>query len=76
MTFEQVRDLIVDTLACEPEEVKPETTLTEDLAADSLAVVELMMALEEATGVTIPDQDAATLKTVGDIVSYLNAHKA
>ena len=76
MTFEQVRDIIVETLACEPEQVKPETSLTADLAADSLAIVELVMALEEATGISIADEDAAKLKTVGDIIAYLDAHKA
>lgn len=76
MSFEEVRDIIVETLACEPEQVKPETSLTEDLAADSLAIVELTMALEEATGISIADEDAAKLKTVNDIIVYLNEHKA
>ncbi len=75
MTFEEVRDIIVDTLACEPEEVKPETNLAEDLAADSLAIVELTMALEEKTGTSIAEEDAAKLKTVNDILNYLSSHK-
>ena len=51
-----------------------EASLTEDLEADSLDAVELNMALEEACGVSIPDEELATLKTVGDIFNYINAH--
>ena len=76
MEFEQVRDVIVETLGCDPEQVTLEATLAEDLGADSLASVELVMALEEATGVTIDDADVAGLKTVGDIMDYLASHKA
>ncbi|MEA4993521.1 Acyl carrier protein [bioreactor metagenome] len=76
MDFEKVRDVIVETLACEAEQVTLEATLAEDLGADSLASVELVMALEEATGVAIDDAELPNLKTVGDIVKYLEAHKA
>lgn len=76
MSFEQVRDVIVETLACEAEQVTMEAALAEDLGADSLASVELVMALEEATGVSIDDGDLPNLKTVGDIVKYLEAHRA
>ena len=51
-----------------------EASLTEDLEADSLDAVELNMALEEACGVSIPDEELANLKTVGDIFNYINAH--
>lgn len=76
MDFEQVRDVIVETLACEAEQVTMEASLADDLGADSLASVELVMALEEATGVAIDDAELPNLKTVGDIVKYLEAHKA
>ena len=76
MSFEQVRDVIVETLACEADQVTMEARLAEDLGADSLASVELVMTLEEATGVTISDDELPNLKTVGDIVKYLEAHKA
>lgn len=76
MEFEKVRDIIVETLGCEAEQVTPEASLSDDLGADSLAAVELVMALEEATGVTIADADVESLKTVGDIMKYLEAHKA
>ena len=76
MEFEKVRDIIVETLGCEAEQVTLEASLSEDLGAASLAAVELVMALEEASGVTIDDADVEGLKTVGDIVKYLEAHKA
>ena len=76
MDFEKVRDVIVETLACDAEQVTMEASLAEDLGADSLASVELVMALEEATGVAIDDAELPSLKTVGDIVKYLEAHKA
>lgn len=75
MEFEKVRDIIVETLGCDAEEVTPEASLSDDLGADSLAAVELVMALEEATGLSIAEEDAANLKTVGDILTYLDAHK-
>ena len=65
MEFEKVRDIIAETLGCD----------AEDLGADSLAAVELVMALEEAVGISIAEEDAANLKTVGDIMTYLAAHK-
>ena len=74
MEFEKVRDVIVETLGCDAEQVTLEATLAEDLGADSLASVELVMALEEATGISIDDADVANLKTVGDIMTYLNGH--
>ena len=76
MSFEEVRDIIVETLSCEAEQVTLETNLAEDLEADSLAIVELIMALEEASDITVAEEDTPNLKTVGDIVDYLNAHKA
>lgn len=75
MEFEKVRDIIVETLGCEAEKVTLEASLSDDLGADSLAAVELVMALEEASGITIDDADVETLKTVDDIVKYLEAHK-
>ena len=68
--FETVKNVIVDTLGCDAEAVKPEATL-KDLGADSLAAVELMM----ATGVTISDEDMASLQTVGSIMDYVAAHQ-
>ena len=75
MEFEKLRDIIVDTLGCDAEEVTMEASLADDLGADSLAAVELIMALEEAAGIHIEDTAAAELKTVGDIAAYMEAHK-
>lgn len=72
--FDKVRDIVVDTLSCEQEAVTMEARLLEDLGADSLDAVELNMALEEALGVAIPDAELVNMKTLGDIVRYLEAH--
>lgn len=75
MNFEKLRDILVETLGCEPEEVTLNASLTEDLHADSLAIVELLMALEESAGLHIEDSDAAQMKTVQDVLTYLDAHQ-
>ena len=74
MDFEKVRGVIAETLGCDVEKVTLEAKLNEDLGADSLASVELVMALEEAVGVTIDDEALPNMKTVGDIMEYLNTH--
>ena len=74
MTLEQVRDVIVETLDCETNQVTLDALLREDLGADSLAAVELCMALEEACGVSIEDELLPTLKTVRDIMDYLKGY--
>lgn len=74
MEFEKVRNVIMETLGCDEEQVTMEASLEEDLGADSLASVELVMALEEATGISISDEAMATIKTVGDVMEYLTAH--
>ena len=73
--FEQVKNVIVDTLSCDAEAVTMEARLVEDLEADSLEAVELSMALEEAFGVGIADEDMTQVKTVADIVNYLSGKK-
>ena len=74
MTFEEMKKIVVDTLNCDEDKVTMEASLTEDLEADSLDAVELNMALEDACGVSIPDEVLAKLKTVGDIYNYITAH--
>ena len=74
MTFEEMKKIVVDTLNCDEDKVTMEASLTEDLEADSLDAVELNMALEDACGVSIPDEELASLKTVGDIFNYITAH--
>ncbi len=75
MDFEKIRSVIADSLGCDPEAVTMDAKLSEDLGADSLASVELVMALEEAVGVAIDDAELPNMKTVGDIMEYLTAHK-
>ena len=71
--FEKVRDIIVDTLSCDLEQVTMEANLTDDLGADALDAVELNIALEEQLGLTIADEDRQSIQTVGDIVRYLES---
>jgi acyl carrier protein len=68
---DKVVDIIVERLGVNKEQVTPEASLIEDLGADSLDTVELVMAFEEEFGESIPDEDAEKLKKVGDIVEYL-----
>lgn len=75
ITFENVRDIIVNTLSCEADEISLKTNLYDDLEADSLEAVELSLALEEAFGVGIADEDMASIKTVEDIVNYIKSKK-
>ena len=69
--FDDVRDVVVEQLSVAPEAVKLESKSIEDLGADSLDVVELVMALEEKFEVEIPDGDAEKLITINDVVSYI-----
>ena len=71
MDFDTLKNLIVETLGCEPEDVNMDTNLIEDLEADSLDAVEVNMAIEEETGIAIPDEKMAELRTVKDILDYL-----
>jgi len=71
-TTEILTRILVEQLGIEPEQVKPEANITEDLLADSLDQVELVMAIEEEWNVEIPDEDAEKLETVGQWVAYLD----
>jgi acyl carrier protein len=66
-----VKEIIINELGVEPEKVTPEASFVEDLGADSLDTVELVMAFEEEFGIEIPDEDAEQLQTVGDAIRYL-----
>jgi acyl carrier protein len=72
--FEQVKKVVVDQLGVSEDEVKREASFVDDLGADSLDTVELVMALEEAFGLEIPDEEAEKIKTVGDTVNYILSH--
>lgn len=71
--FESMKKIICDQLDAAPDAVTEQASFVDDLGADSLAVVELVLALEEAFSVNIPDADAEKLRTVGDAVSYVLA---
>ncbi|NTW27902.1 MAG: acyl carrier protein [Coriobacteriia bacterium] len=71
---EKVKAVIVEQLNVEEDDVTEEASFVDDLGADSLDIVELVMALEEEFGVSIPDEDAESIKTVGDAVSYIAAN--
>ncbi len=71
----KVKSIIADQLGVGEDEIKPESSFIEDLGADSLDIVELVMAMEEEYEVEIPDEEAENIKTVGDAVNYVNNHK-
>lgn len=73
--FNKVKDIIVEQLGVDESEVKPEASFIDDLGADSLDIVELIMALEEEFDLEIPDKDAEKIVTVGDAVEYIKAHQ-
>ena len=68
---DKVKSIIAEQLGVKPEEVKPNASFIDDLGADSLDTVELVMALEEEFGIEIPDEDAEKMTTVGDAIKYI-----
>lgn len=72
--FERVKNIVVEQLGVAADEVSPESSFVDDLGADSLDVVELVMALEEEFGVEIPDEDAEKIAKVGEAVKYIESH--
>ena len=73
--FDEIKEVIVKELSVEADKVTLEAEFVKDLNADSLDVVELIMALEEKFGVTIPDEEANKIQKVGDVVAFIEAHK-
>jgi acyl carrier protein len=73
---EKVKSIIVEKLAVDENEVTPTASFTNDLGADSLDIVELIMEFEKEFGVSIPDEDAEKIVTVGDAVAYIEDHSA
>ena len=71
----KVKSIIADQLGVGEDEIKPESSFIEDLGADSLDIVELVMAMEEEFEVEIPDEEAENIKTVGDAINYINTHQ-
>ena len=75
MVFEKIREIIIEQLQVDESEVTMDTNLMKDLSADSLDAVEIIMAIEEEYGIEIPDEDAETFQTVGDLVRYVEENK-
>jgi len=73
---QRVKDIIVEQLGVNPDQVTPEAKFIEDLGADSLDTVELVMALEEEFGQEIPDEEAEKLQSVGDVIKYIEDSQA
>lgn len=74
-TFEKVRDIIAKQLSVKPEEVKAESNIAEDLGADSLDLVEILMSLEDEFGISIPDEAIPQIKTIKDVVEFIDTNK-
>lgn len=74
-TFDRVKKIIVDQLGVEEEKVKEHSSFIDDLGADSLDIVELIMAFEEEFDIEIADEDAEKIKVVGDVIRYLKNKK-
>ena len=74
--FDDVKEVVVEQLSVSPDEVKEDSKFVEDLGADSLDVVELVMALEEKFDIEIPDDEAEKIQTVKDVIDYIESHKS
>ena len=75
MTFDTIRDLVVEQLGVDADMVQMDTSLMKDLEADSLYAVEIILGVEEAFGLDIPDEEAEKFETVKDLVEYVDSHK-
>lgn len=75
MIFDKVKELVVDILSADADDVTLNTDIANDLGADSLDVVDLIQAIEDEFGVDIPDEEAQKIKTIGDIVQYVEDHQ-
>lgn len=71
---DKVKEIIIEKLGVDATQITPEASFTNDLGADSLDTVELIMEFEKAFGITIPDEDAEKIGTVGDAISYIGKH--
>ena len=75
MTFDTIRDIVVEQLGVDADMVQIDTNLMKDLEADSLDAVEIIPGVEEAFGLDIPDEEAEKFETVKDLVEYVDSHK-
>jgi acyl carrier protein len=72
--FDKVKEVIAEQLNVDAADITPESAFVDDLGADSLDIVELVMALEEEFGISIPDEEAENIRTVGDAVTYITSN--
>ena len=75
MTLDTIRDIVVEQLGVDADMVQMDTNLMKDLEADSLDAVEIILGVEEAFGLDIPDEEAEKFETVKDLVEYVDSHK-
>ena len=75
MTFDKVVDILAKQIGTDKAKIKPETNIVADLGADSLDLVEVLMSLEDEFGISIPDDAIPSIKTVDDLVKYIDTHK-
>lgn len=75
MVFEKLRDMICDQLDLDPENVTEESLIIDDLGADSLDIVDLVMTIEEEFNVEVPDEEIENIRTVGDVVKFIEARQ-
>jgi acyl carrier protein len=71
----KIKSIITKKLAASEDEIKPESSFIEDLGADSLDIVDLLMVMEEEFQIEIPEEDSESIKTVGDAINYITTHK-
>ena len=74
-TFEKICDILAERFSVEKEDITPETSVVNDLGADSLDIVELMMAIEDEFSVSVPEEDASKFACVGDIVEFIDGQE-
>lgn len=75
MVFEKVKEILIQQLDVEEDKVTMEASITDDLGADSLDVVDMLMSLEDEFDVEIPDEEIENIKVVGDLVKYIESHQ-
>lgn len=75
-TKDQVVEIVCDRLGTTPDKLTDETSFTKDLGADSLDLVELVMAFEDTFGMSIPDEETQKIQTIGDTIKYIDEHKS
>lgn len=76
MVLEKVKSILAEQFDYEEEKITPETTLIDDLGADSLDVVDLLMSIEDEFEIEVPDEEVENIKTVGDLVKYIEANSS